>query len=200
MIRTPRQRDRGDAIPRPTPDMASAPWPGRGGGPGSLPGFGGSDGKAPRMASYALQPPTYFQPPGAPTLRLQGRQNAQTVADGMVELAAFELQGGELGVLRILNLAVVGLLNTSDIVFRVVVGGQTVQGWELRPFPAPVAVFQQEFPPESTLIELQEGVKIALTSEVVDGGTYDLDFMAQGWRYGRELRDDYQRAWRAGAG
>jgi hypothetical protein len=156
-------------------------------------------GGVPRMASYALQPPTYFQPPGAPTIRIQGRSDAQTVADGIVQLAFADLSGGELGVLRILNIAVVGLLNTSDIVFRVVTGGQTVQGWEIRPFAAPVAVFQQEFPPESTLIELQEGIKVALTVEVRDAGTYDLDMMAQGWRYGRELRDDYVKAWRTGA-
>lgn len=198
MKRTKRQRDRGDAIPRPTPDMAASPWPGKGGGPGGLPGFPEGRG-VPRMASYALQPPTYFQPPGAPTLRLQGRGTAQVLADGVVELAVFDLQGGELGVLRIVNLAIVGLLGTSDIVFRIVVGGQTVTGWELRPFAAPVAVFQQEFPPESTLIELPEGVKVALTVEVIDAGTYDLDMMVQGWRYGREMRDDYERAWRSGA-
>lgn len=197
--RTARQRLRGDAIPRNTPDMAASPWPGRGGGPGNLPGMPDARGGVPRMASYALQPPTYFQPPGAPTLRLQGRSDAQTVASGIVELASADLSGGELGVLRIINIAVVGLLNTSDIVFRIMTGGQTVQGWEIRPFAAPVAVFQQEFPPESTLIELQEGIKVALTAEVVDAGTYDLDMMAQGWRYGRELRDDYVKAWRTGA-
>lgn len=199
MERTKRQRDRGDAIPRPTPDMAAAPWPGRGGGPGGLPGMPDPGGGVPRMATYALQPPTYFQPPGAPTLRIQGRGSAQTAALGAVELASFRLQGGELGVLRIVNVAVVDLLSSSDIVFRIVVGGQTVEGWEIRPFAAPIAVLQQEFPPESTLIELPEAVKVALTAEVVDAGTYDLDFMVQGWRYGRELRDDYERAWRAGA-
>ncbi len=201
--RTARQRLRGDAIPRNTPDMAASPWPGRGGGPGHLPGMpfepGGGD-RAPRMASYALQPPTYFQPPGAPTIRLQGRSNGQAAGAGIVELANASLSGGELGVLRIVNIAVINLLNTSDIVFRIVTGGQTVQGWEIRPFAAPVAVFQQEFPPESTLIELQEGIKVSLTAQVNDGGTYDLDMMAQGWRYGREMRDDYVKAWRAGAG
>ena len=198
MERTKRQRDRGDAIPRPTPDMAASPWPGRGGGPGGLPGFPEGRG-VPRMASYALQSPTYFQPPGAPTLRLQGRGTAQALAAGEVQLATFQLQGGDLAVLRIINVGVVGLLATSDIVFRVKQGGQVVEGWEIRPFAAPIAVLQQEFPPESTLIELPEGVKIALTVQVNDLGTYDLDFMAQGWRYGREVRDDYQRAWRSGA-
>lgn len=198
MLRTKRQRDRGDAIPRPTPDMAASPWPGRGGGPGGLPGF--PEGKGvPRMASYALQPPTFAKPPGAPTLRVQGRANAATVADGEQQLDFFQLQGGELGVLRIVNVAVVGLLNTSEILFRIKVGGQTVEGWVIEPFAAPVAVFQQEFPPESTTIELPEGVKVALTVEVMDAGTYDLDMMAQGWRYGREVRDDYERAWRSGA-
>ena len=109
MNRTLRQRQRGDAIPRPTPDMGASPWPGRGGGPGGLPGMPDENGGAPpRMASYALQSPTFFQPPGAPTVRIQGRENAQTVASGVIELANFQLQGGELGVLRILNLAVVG--------------------------------------------------------------------------------------------
>ena len=179
--------------------MAASPWPGRGGGPGGLPGMPSETGRVPRMAAYALQSPTYFQPPGAPTLRLQGKRAIQTIADGEVEVASFQLQGGDLGVLRIVNLAVVGLLATSDIFFRIKQGGAIVEGWVLQPFAAPVAVFQQEFPPESTLIELPEGVKVALTTEVRDAGTYDLDFMAQGWRYGRELRDDYQRAWRAGA-
>ena len=197
MIRTKRQRQRGDAIPRNTPDMAASPWPGRGGGPGGLPGF--PEGGHIRDANYALQPPTYFQPPGATTIRIQGRRNSQTVADGEVDLAFTQLIAGELAVLRIVNLAVVGLLNTSDIIFRIKVGGQTVEGWTMRPFAAPVAVFQQEFPPESTLIEVPEAVKITLTSEVVDAGTYDLDLMAQGWKYGREIRDDYVKAWRAGA-
>ncbi len=152
------------------------------------------------MSSYALQPPTYFQPPGSPTIRLQGRSDAQVAGDGTVELASAQLQGGELGVLRIINIAVLNLLSSSEIMFRIVTGGQIVQGWEIQPFGAPVAVFQQEFPPESTLIELQEGIKVALTVEVKDGGTYDLDMLAQGWRYGRELRDDYVKAWRAGAG
>ncbi len=196
-VRTKRQRDRGDAIPRPTPDMAASPWPGRGGGPGGLPGFPETGGVA-RAAAYALAPPNLAQPPGATTIRVQGRNNAQVIGDGEVELASQQIQAGELAILRIVNIAVINLLNTSDILFRIKTGGQTVEGWTISPFAAPVSVYQQEFPPESTFIEIPEAVKIALTAEVMDAGTYDLDFMAQGWKYGRELRDDFVKAWRAG--
>ncbi len=196
--RTRRQAERSDAIPRSDAESASGPWPGKGGGPGGLPGFPDTEGP-PRLATYALQPPSYFQPPGASTIRLQGRQDAQVLADGEVELARLELQGGNLAALRIVNLGITNLLVTSDITLRVKVAGSTVEGWEWQPFAQAVAVFQQEFPPESTLIEVAEGALISLTSEVADLGTYDIDLMAQGWRYGRELRDDFDRAWRAGA-
>ena len=187
-----------DAIPRESPDMAATPHLGVGGEPGGLPGFPDSLGP-PRTMGYALQSPQYFQPPAAITLRLQGRQNAQVAADGEVVLAALSLQGGNVGVLRIVNVGVTNLLATSAIIFRVKVSGATVQGWQWSPFAQAVAVLQQEFPPESTLIELPEGARVELVSEVTDAGVYDVDMMAQGWRYGRGLRDDFEDAWRAGA-
>lgn len=195
---TRRQLERGDAIPRSTPDMRASPWPGRGGGPGSLPGFPADQGP-PRAAAYALQAPTFFQPPGASTIRLQGRQDAQVLADGELILATQGLQGGNLGALRIINVGVTNLLATSEIVFRVRIAGAIVEGWQWEPFAQAIAVFLQEFPPESTLIEIPEGAKFDLTSEVLDAGVYDIDMMAQGWRYGRALRDDFDDAWRAGA-
>ena len=196
--RTRRQLERGDAIPRSAPDMRATPWPGYGGEPGGMPGFPDSEGP-PRAAAYALQAPTYFQPPGAVTLRLQGRQNAQVLAGGETTLATLQLQGGNLGAIRIVNVGVTNLLATSNIVFRVKVAGATVPGWRWSPFGQAIAVLQQEFPPESTLIVLPEGTKLDLTSSVLDAGTYDIDMMAQGWQYGRALRDDFDDAWRAGA-
>ncbi len=193
---TDRQRERGDSVPRPAPDFAASPWPGRG-FTKSAPGF--ADGEVPpRAAAYALQPPAYFQPPGATTLRLQGRQTGQNLASGELQLATFDLSGGNVGALRIVNVGVTNLLATSNIVFRIKVGGATVEGWQWSPFAQGVAVFLQEFPPESTYIEVPDGAKIALTSQVLDAGTYDVDFMAQGWRYGRRLRDEFENAWRAG--
>lgn len=197
--RTRRQLERGDAIPRTSPDMAASPMPGGGGKPGGMPGFPEDQGP-PRQAAYALQSPIYFQPPGAVTLRLQGRSAAQVTGDGEVTIATAKLRGGNLGVLRILNVGVTNLLGTSLITFRVRVAGSTVEGWSWSPFAQTVAVFQQEFPPESTLIELPEGAEVQLTAQIAaaDAGVYDLDMMAQGWRYGRALRDDYDAAWRAG--
>lgn len=163
-----------------------------------LPGFPDGQGP-PRGAAYALQPPTYFQPPSGTTIRIQGRQTAQLLADGELILATVELQRGSVGALRIINVGVSNLLATSLIIFRVKVAGATVPGWEWSPFAQAVAVFQQEFPPESTKIDLPEGTKVDLTAEVTDAGVYDIDMMAQGWSYGRGLRDDYDSAWRAGA-
>lgn len=194
---TRRQKDRGDAVPRESPDMAASPWPGTGGEPGSLPGFPGSEGP-PRNAAYALQSPAYFQPPGGTTIRLQGRRNAQVLADGELILATQTLQGGNLGALRIVNVGITNLLLTSNIVFRIKIAGAPVEGWTWSPFAQAIAVMLQEFPPESTLIEIPEGAKVDLTSTVLDAGAYDIDMMAQGWRYGRALRDDFDNAWRAG--
>lgn len=195
--RTRRQRLRGDAIPRSAPDMRAGVWPGFGGKPGGLPGF--PDGATPRAAAYALQAPNYFQPPGAITLRIQGRQTAQVLADGEVTLATVQLNNGQLGVLRIVNVGVTNLLATSAITFRIKVGSANVPGWTLSPFAQSIAVFQQEFPPESTLIELPTNSRLAITSQVADGGVYDVDMMVQGWQYGRAQRDDFEQAWRAGA-
>lgn len=200
---TARQRWRGDAVPRVTPDMEASPWPGRGGPPGALPGgrdmpgFPAQAGPA-RAAAYALQNPAYFQPPSASTIRLQGRQSGQTSAAGEVVLATSQLQGGNLGVLRIVNAGVANLLASSVIIFRIRVAGTAVEGWQFSPFAVPVAVYQQEFPPESTLILIPEGAAFSLTSVVQDAGVYNIDMMVQGWRYGRELRDDFDNAWRAG--
>lgn len=196
---TRRQLERDDAVPRGSPDMAAQPWAER--APGAPVGRSAGPGlPAPQRpiptASYALQPPDFFQPPGGSTIRVQGSQLAQDATFGEVTLAAGQLLRGAVGILRIINVGVSNLLSTSAIVFRVRVASAIVDGWEWSPFPQPVAVFQQEFPPESTMIYLPEAVDFALTAQVNDAGTYDVAGMVQGWRYGQELRDNFERAWR----
>lgn len=208
---TARQLSRSAAVPRKDPHVASAPYASEGAGAAvlAMPGSGGAPLRTPSegepfggrrlpSASYSLTSPLYFQPPNSQTIRLQGRGSAQDAAANEVELAFQQLTQGNVGVLRVVNYGVNGLLGTSNIVFRVKVAGSTVPGWQFSPFAAPIAVFQFEFPPDLVMIEVPEAARISLTAEVIDAGTYDIDFSVQGWRYGRAIRDDFNRAWRAG--
>lgn len=184
-----------DIRPRRSPDVESRPFPGEGAGAGM--GDPGRRG-APPAAVWQLPAPTYFQPPGGQTLRLQGRQDLQVLADGEVTLARRQLQGGEVGVIRIINTGITNLLATSDITFRIKVAGAVVGGWQWQPFAVALAAFAQEFPPESTLIEISEASLISITAEVADAGAYNIDMMIQGWTYGTALRTDFDNAWRRG--
>lgn len=147
-------------------------------------------------AVFQIQDPRYFQPPTGQTIRLQGNSPAQNAAAGEVELASVQLQGGTMGVFRIVQASVTNLLATSNIIFRIKVGGHTVEGWEFSPFPVPAAVFALEFPPDSTLIELGVNTRASITGTVLDAGLYDLAAMVQGWRFGREVMDEFLDAYR----
>lgn len=179
--------------PPPVPSLESRPWAAGGRGIGE----GASGQLAARRAVYALPPPTESPAPGTSYFRLQGRTAAQTSVAGEVELDAFQLSVGQLGVIRIVEFDVNNLLGTSDIVFRIRVDGSIPTGWEWRPFATPAAFFAKEFPPESTYIRVPESAQIAVTAEVLDAGTYDVGADLQGWQYGSGLRDGYEAAWAA---
>ena len=178
------------------PGLEARPWPRE--GPGSrLAPVGAAPAPAARRAVYALPPPTEAPAPGTAYIRAQGRNAAQTLADGEVVLGTLQLSTGQVGVIRIVEFDINNLLGTSDIRFRIRVDGAVPRGWEWTPFATAAALFAKEFPPESTYIRLPENAQVEVTGEVLDAGTYDLGADIQGWQYGSELRDGYQEAWAA---
>lgn len=152
---------------------------------------------AARRAVYALPPPTEAPAPGSTYFRAQGRNSGQVAADGEVTLATVQMPVGQLGIIRIVEFDVNGLLTSSDIVFRIRLDGSIPPGWEWRPFPTAAAFFAKEFPPEYVYIRIPETGLVQVTAEVIDAGTYDLGIDAGGWQYGAELRDGYEAAWAA---
>lgn len=154
-------------------------------------------GSAARRAVYALPPPTEAPAPGATYFRVQGRSTVQLAAAGEVTIDEHRLPTGQLGVIRIVEFDINGLLISSDIVFRIRVDGSIPPGWEWRPFSTGAAFFAKEFPPESTYIRVPETSLVQVTVQVFDAGTYDLGCDLQGWQYGAELRDGYESAWAA---
>jgi len=181
----PRQR----GPPARAPDVGARPWS------DEAPGTPG--GQAARRAVYALPPPTESPAPGATYFRLQGRNAGQAVAAGEVTLAAVELATGQVGIIRIAEFDVNGLLVSSNIVFRIRVDGSVPPGWEWTPFATAAAFFAKEFPPQYTYIRMPEGAQVEVTAEVLDAGTYDVGADVGGWQYGAELRDGYEAAWMA---
>lgn len=189
----------GNRLPHRQPDGTLRVWRTQdpGGNPWA-PGQGAPDAEsqAPgRAVVHSLLSPRYYPPPGAGTIRALGRNAGQVLADGEVELATSELLEGNVGVIRVATFSVNGLLVSSDITFRIRVGGELIEGWEWSPFPSAVSAFVKEFPPDVTLIELGDAVTVAVTAEVDDVGTYDLGADLQGWYYARELRDSFDRVW-----
>lgn len=182
--------------PGPDPGEAAAPWK-RDEAGASLGADSPAGGAAARRAVYALPPPTESPAPGATYFRLQGRSAGQVLAGAEVELAAFQMPTGQVGVIRIAEFDINGLLLTSDIVFRVRIDGSIPIGWEWSPFATGAAFFAKEFPPEMTYIRIPETGLAQVTAEVRDAGTYDLGADLVGWHYGAELRDGYESAWMA---
>jgi hypothetical protein len=179
---------RGRGPPR-SPDVGARPWP------DDVPGTPG--GQAARRAVYALPPPTQAPAPGATYFRLQGRNAGQVVAAGEVTLSAFQLPTGQVGIIRIAEFDVNGLLGSSTITFRIRVNGSIPPGWEWTPFATAAAFFAKEFSPDYTYIRIEEGAQVEVTAEVFDAGTYDVGADVGGWFYGSELRDGYEAAWMA---
>jgi hypothetical protein len=101
------------------------------------------------------------------------------------------------GIIRIAEFDVNGLLVSSNITFRIRVNGSIPPGWEWTPFATAAAFFAKEFPPNYTYIRVEEGAQVEVTAQVFDAGTYDVGADVGGWFYGSELRDGYEAAWMA---
>ena len=183
-------------VPPTQPGEAARPFPRKGGGPGS-PGEGEGPAPAARRAVYARPPPTEALAPGSTNFRVQGRSAAQVLAGGEVVLSSFRMPTGQVGIIRIVEFDVNGLLVSSDITFRIRLDGGIPLGWEWQPFATAAAFFAKEFPPESTYIRVPETGLVEVTGQIADAGTYDLGCDVQGWHYGSDLRDGYEAAWAA---
>ena len=185
----------------PTPaDIRAVPIaPGGRPGPAGL-GPGGAGPPAGADAVYSLSPPTLTAPPNASQFRVQGFNLGQVAAAGEVTLGTFTIPTGNVGVIRLVEFDVNGLLLTSLITFRIRVNGMIPLGWDWSPFPTAAAFFAKEFPPETVFINVDEGATVLLTAQVADAAAYGLGGDLLGWFYPVRMAGAYQDAWRAAGG
>ena len=183
-----------DIRAKPLPSGAS---PGPGGSASYPPGTPGASAAA---AIYSLPPPTDRAPPNAQQFRVQGFNLLQAAAALEVTLGTFTIPAGNVGIIRLVEFDVNGLLLTSLLDFRIRINDAIPIGWAWRPFPTAAAFFAKEFPPETVWINVDEGATVNVTGQVTDAGTYDLGADLLGWFYPLRVAEAYEAAYRAAGG
>lgn len=172
-------------------DIASRRGAVRGGGGFSapmLPGGAPVPGGGPFLpATEAVPPPELYMPPSGQSLVAQGTALNVVTAAGWVELGAFQVPTGSIGVIRMVVVAAAPWTLTSAVEWRVVLGGNPAPGWEAITIPlAPAAAIAREFPPDSVLIRIPDGRRVAVQARVLpaDAGNYQLQGELRGWYWG----------------
>ena len=156
--------------------LRAAPGGGRGGGPG---GRGGG-------LNYVVGPPTVERPPLAIDFNQQGTLTARTSGNTPAQFvdADFQVPPNNVAVLRSISILENALLIDSDIIWTLRFNARNVPGWDALTMSARAAgSLEVSWPPEETFIAVPEGVQIAFTTTVRDGGTYQLSVQFHGWFY-----------------
>lgn len=136
--------------------------------------------------TYSIAPPWIDPPADATDFLLNGRTTVTGPSSPWTELASIEIDQTAEGVLKSLNVAAVGTLAaTSEIQFRVLIGGGAVPGWEQITLPPlPGTGIGRTFDADETAIRVPAGVTLAVQARVLDGASYLLDVAGHGWSWG----------------
>lgn len=143
-------------------------------------------GGGPVGPSY-LQDPRMVKPENGSDFIVTGSVNLAgvTPAGTFVQVATFDLPSGARGIIRDGSISVAGTITTAtDVVFRVVVSGGVVPGWDQLSWAGRAAsALDQGFAPESTYIDVPESANIEIQARVNDAGTYDCFAFFHGWSW-----------------
>lgn len=140
----------------------------------------------------AGMPPAYVdprqvRPPDASDFIMVGNVNVAgpTPASTFVQVAQFTLPSGARGIIRDGSLSVAGTITLgTDVVFRLVVSGGVVPGWDNLTWAGRnAAALDQGFLPESTWIDVPESATVEVQVRVNDAGTYNCFATFHGWSW-----------------
>lgn len=182
---------RGPVIPK---DIAARRGP-------SAPAAGGGRSAAENIATASkfIFPPGYFPPFRAKGFFIESNQ---AIGPGPVttnfssgSFPTFTLPPGHAGYIREISLLVNNLLLTSDIRFRLLIGGGSVEGWDNIQMPQ-AGMAQYIYTPDNCYIPVPSGSVIGMAAVIGDAVTYNLSFTIRGWHYD----ESYDDAWKGVAG
>lgn len=113
---------------------------------------------------------------------------AQTTLAG----CTFQVPAQNVLVIRELNFNINNMLITTDVTFRLLVNGASIEGYVVKLFPRAAASVSVAFPSDSTVIHIPEAAEVSITVQVGDAGAYQVGASWRGWFYSKDTHERFK--------